>query len=72
MPSANIHEAKTLLSKLLQRVIIGEEIIIPKAGKPIAILSLVQKTLELRIPGKDAGCRNEIFFSAASGWEWII
>ncbi len=32
----NIHEAKTHLSKLLQRVMAGEEIVIAKAGKPVA------------------------------------
>ena len=31
----NIHEAKTHLSRLLARVMGGEEIIIAKAGKPI-------------------------------------
>ena len=34
----NIHEAKTHLSKLLERVVLGEEIIIAKAGKPVAKL----------------------------------
>ena len=34
--TVNIHEAKTHLSKILQRVAIGEEIIIAKSGKPIA------------------------------------
>jgi prevent-host-death family protein len=34
----NIHEAKTHLSKLLERVSLGEEIIIAKAGKPVAKL----------------------------------
>jgi len=34
----NIHEAKTHLSKLLQRVTLGEEVVIAKAGKPIAKL----------------------------------
>lgn len=34
----NIHEAKTHLSRLLERVAAGEEIIIAKAGKPIAKL----------------------------------
>jgi prevent-host-death family protein len=32
----NIHEAKTHLSKLLERVALGEEVIIAKAGKPVA------------------------------------
>lgn len=34
----NIHEAKTHLSKLLERVSLGEEVIIAKAGKPVAKL----------------------------------
>jgi len=36
MISVNIHEAKTHLSRLLAKVASGEEIIIAKAGKPIA------------------------------------
>jgi prevent-host-death family protein len=32
----NIHEAKTHFSKLLRRVAAGEEIVISKAGKPVA------------------------------------
>lgn len=34
----NIHEAKTHFSRLLARVAQGEEIIIAKAGKPVARL----------------------------------
>ena len=34
----NIHDAKTHLSKLLERVALGEEVIIAKAGKPVAKL----------------------------------
>jgi prevent-host-death family protein len=34
----NVHEAKTHLSKLLERVRNGEEIVIAKAGKPYALL----------------------------------
>jgi prevent-host-death family protein len=32
----NIHEAKTHLSKLLRRVAAGEDIVISRAGRPIA------------------------------------
>ena len=38
MESINIHEAKTHLSRLLERVERGEEIILARAGKPIARL----------------------------------
>lgn len=34
----NIHEAKTQLSRLLQRVATGERVIIAKSGTPIADL----------------------------------
>lgn len=34
----NIHEAKTHLSRLLERVALGEEVVIAKAGKPVARL----------------------------------
>ena len=34
----NIHEAKTTLSKLVARVADGEQLVIAKAGKPVAKL----------------------------------
>lgn len=37
-PMVNVHDAKTHLSKLLDRVHAGEEIILAKAGKPYAKL----------------------------------
>ena len=37
----NIHQAKTHLSRLLERVSDGEEIVIAKSGKPVARLSSV-------------------------------
>jgi prevent-host-death family protein len=38
MVRVNIHEAKTHLSRLLERVEGGEEVVIARAGKPIARL----------------------------------
>ena len=35
MLTVNIHEAKTQLSKLVEKVVAGEPIIIAKAGKPL-------------------------------------
>ncbi|MEM7801073.1 MAG: type II toxin-antitoxin system prevent-host-death family antitoxin [Chloroflexota bacterium] len=55
MTKVNVHEAKTQLSKLLVRVANGEEIIIARAGEPIAILSPFKKQLKERTPGKDGG-----------------
>ncbi len=53
--TVNIHEAKTHLSKLLQRVMNGEEIIIAKAGKPVARLLPITEAPAQRVPGIDAG-----------------
>ena len=51
----NIHEAKTHLSKLLVRVSIGEEIVIAKAGKPIARLVPIDEKPAQRLPGTAKG-----------------
>lgn len=42
MTQANIHEAKTHLSKLIQKALAGEEVIIAKAGKPVVRLVPIQ------------------------------
>lgn len=36
--TVNIHEAKTHLSRLLERVAAGERVVISKAGRPVADL----------------------------------
>lgn len=51
----NIHEAKTHLSKLLARVREGEEIIIAKAGSPVARLVPVVDRPARRLPGSAKG-----------------
>lgn len=53
----NIHEAKTHLSQLLERAMKNEEVIIAKAGKPIArIVSLNSAVcLHARVAGIDKG-----------------
>ena len=54
--SVNIHEAKTHFSKLLARVAAGEEIVIAKAGTPVARLVPDHSgTRGKRIPGIDKG-----------------
>ena len=40
--TVNVHEAKTHFSKLLQRVAAGEDIVIAKAGKPVARLTALK------------------------------
>ena len=39
MATVNVHAAKTHFSSLLDRVAAGEEIVIAKAGKPVARLT---------------------------------
>jgi len=55
MQSINVHEAKTHLSRLLARVSTGEEIVISKAGKPIARLIPWSDPVSNRKPGLDRG-----------------
>ncbi len=52
--TVNIHEAKTHLSRLLKRVAAGDEVIIAKAGHPVARLIPFGRGGK-RILGMDAG-----------------
>jgi prevent-host-death family protein len=54
MKSVNIHEAKTHLSRLIERVEAGEEIIIAKAGRPAARLVPIERA---RKPVKIGGLK---------------
>jgi prevent-host-death family protein len=51
----NVHEAKTHLSRLLARVEAGEEVLISRAGRPIARLVAARKTRGRRRAGRFAG-----------------
>ncbi len=55
MRQVNIHEAKTHLSKLLEAVERGEEIIIARSGKPVARLCPPRKRHTPRRPGSLKG-----------------
>ena len=55
MEQYNIHEAKTNLSKLLQKVEHGQEVIISKSGKPVAVLKKYDAPQEPRKPGQLKG-----------------
>lgn len=46
MTKVNIHEAKTNLSKLLEKALNGEEVIIAKAGKALVRLVPVREEKE--------------------------
>jgi prevent-host-death family protein len=51
----NVHQAKTHLSRLLARVEAGEEIVIARAGRPVARLVPVGRPRRRRRPGRFAG-----------------
>jgi prevent-host-death family protein len=55
--NVNIHEAKTHLSRLLERVANGERVIISKAGRPVAELVPLQPT-----PVTFGGMRGELSY----------
>ncbi|HWF98944.1 MAG TPA: type II toxin-antitoxin system prevent-host-death family antitoxin [Steroidobacteraceae bacterium] len=55
MKIVNVHEAKTQLSRLLERAHAGEEITIAKSGAPYARLV----PLDIRAPKRQAGTLKE-------------
>ena len=64
MSTYNVHEAKSNLSRLLQKTAAGEEVIIMRDGKPVAEL----------IPYRVRGRKRQLGFAAgqiemAEGWE---
>lgn len=48
MLTANIYEAKTKLSQLIEEVLQGKEVVIAKAGKPVARLVAYREKLQPR------------------------
>lgn len=61
--TVNVHEAKTHLSRLIEEVMAGEEIIIAKAGKPKVKLTAVEPP-RYRTPADGFGCmRGEIWIA---------
>jgi len=51
MQVTNISDAKAHLSALIKKVVAGEEVIIGKAGKPVAKLVRYERSAEPRRPG---------------------
>jgi len=56
----NLYDAKSSLSRLVDRAAAGEEIIIAKAGKPLAKLTAVSRPARRRKPG---GWKGRIFIA---------
>lgn len=55
MKTVNVHEAKTHLSRLLKEVEAGQEVVIARAGRPVARLTALQPAGPLRRLGILAG-----------------
>jgi prevent-host-death family protein len=51
----NVHEAKTHFSKLLERVAEGEDVVIAKAGVPVARLVPLAMPSDARVLGTESG-----------------
>ena len=51
----NMHQAKTSLSRLVERALAGEEIVIARNGEPLVKLVPVPKEPTRRIPGRSKG-----------------
>jgi prevent-host-death family protein len=65
MPSYNVHEAKSNLSKLLKETAQGQQVIIMRDGKPVARLVPIKEKLRKKIKlGFAAGQTTEM-----PGWE---
>ncbi len=55
MTTINVYEAKTQFSRLLVRVAAGEEVVIAKAGRPVArLVPAGERRKEIRL-GRDRG-----------------
>jgi prevent-host-death family protein len=63
MKIVNVHEAKTHLSRLLDEVHSGEEIIVAKAGRPYARLVPLAAAASKRQPGRLKGRVGKDFFA---------
>ena len=55
MHITNIHQAKTQLSRLIERVLQGEEVVIGRAGKPVAKLIPYERSVQPRQGGQWRG-----------------
>jgi prevent-host-death family protein len=53
--TVSLYEAKTQLSRLVDRAAAGEEIVIAKSGRPRARLVPLEDTRALRVPGRGKG-----------------
>ena len=59
--TVNMHEAKTHFSKLVERALAGEDIVVARAGKPcVRLVPVVEEPLPPRTPGRFKGLLGDI------------
>ena len=51
----NMHQAKSSLSRLVERALAGEDVVIARNGEPLVRLVPIPKKREPRIPGRMKG-----------------
>ena len=51
----NMHQAKTSLSRLVERALAGEDVVIARNGTPLVRLVPVVKERKPRVPGRGKG-----------------
>jgi prevent-host-death family protein len=51
----NMHQAKSSLSRLVERALAGEEVVIARNGKPLIRLVPIEKERKPRVPGRGRG-----------------
>ena len=68
MPTVNIYEAKTQLSKLVDVAASGSDVVIARNGKPVARLTAVEKGLTSDIEDKRAKRMEALGSLEGQGW----
>lgn len=53
--TVNMHQAKSSLSRLVERALAGEEVVIARNGEPLVRLVPVAKERKPRVPGRSRG-----------------
>jgi len=51
----NMHQAKSSLSRLVERALAGEDVVIARNGEPLVRLVPLPKNREPRVPGRSKG-----------------
>jgi prevent-host-death family protein len=68
MPTVNIYEAKTQLSKLVDMAASGSDVVIARNGKPVARLTAAEKGLTSEIADKRAKRMEALGSLEGQGW----